>query len=331
KYRSPLLFEHLNLHEHIYDSVESGAANEKRRKEVVKPTQLPREHTIIQLKCAKQFASLFANVSVIVFQDNKAKVGLGVPAVSRTFSMLQSINEPVKVADYNFLAGFSQLLVLSVYLIIKPNEMNNELRTGQIAIFVRHQWSFGTSSLTHMQDLQCLTQDPQYNKTLKTNGKIRPIWMLLGTATLSGKLAGITLLIDYFGTHLNTQENVIHPELQNVLSPGHGLKSIAICANTLLISDDIPISKDGHFVNPIYLLEYCDYIKVPGYDLHCPSLDKLTYLHLCCPECKKPFEQNSLDDCSVFPLYEVQLTFDIKDVQFLQIHANRHCDSSILG
>jgi len=31
--------------------------------------------------------------------------------------------------------------------------------------------------------------------------------------TLSGKLAGITLPIDHFGTHLNTQGKVINPEL----------------------------------------------------------------------------------------------------------------------
>ncbi|CAG8596260.1 7297_t:CDS:2 [Gigaspora margarita] len=292
--RSPLLFEHSNLHEHIHNSVESGAADEKRRKEVVKVRIienlrksleenynvymartmlnnyfLPRQansiaarahhhpvwvavsgvsrtetrdhpdghYCLASVKCAKQFASLFANVSVIISQDDKAKVGLGVPAVSQTFSTLQSINEPVKVADHDFSAEFRQ-----------------------IAIFVHRQWSFGTSSLTHMQDLQCLTQDPLYDEALKTNSEIRPIWMLLvdegpdenprhlknikiycqifkkfnldylsvrmhapgqskynpvkwGMATLSGKLAGITLPIDHFGTHLDTQGNVIHPEL----------------------------------------------------------------------------------------------------------------------
>ena len=34
-----------------------------------------------------------------------------------------------------------------------------------------------------------------------------------GMVTLSGKLAGITLPIDHFGTHLNTQGKVINPEL----------------------------------------------------------------------------------------------------------------------
>ncbi|CAG8831689.1 17413_t:CDS:2, partial [Gigaspora margarita] len=308
----------VRAHHHLAWVVVSGVSHTETR------DHPDRHNCLASVKCAKQFASLFANVSVIISQDDKAKVGLGVPAVSRTFSTLQSINEPVKVADYDFLAGFSQLLVLS--------------------------WSFGTSLLTHMQNLQCLTQDPQYDEALKTNSKIRPIWMLLVNggldenlrhlkkhknicqifkkfnldylsemATLSGKLAGITLPIDYFGTHLNTQGNVIHPELalQN-------FKYAAFCPVTQ--------AKDRHFVNPFYLLEYCDYVKVPGYNLHCPSLDKLTYLHLCCPECKKyfptltfltnhkrlkhpanygrkpkrPFEQNSLNDCSVLPLHEVQ-------------------------
>ncbi|CAI2197250.1 6766_t:CDS:2, partial [Funneliformis geosporum] len=43
----------------------------------------------------------------------------------------------------------------------------------------RDNWSLGTSSITHMQDLERLTLDPQYNDTLKTDGEIRPIWVLL--------------------------------------------------------------------------------------------------------------------------------------------------------
>ena len=47
--------------------------------------------------------------------------------------------------------------------------------------------------------------------------------------------------------------------------------------------------KDGHFINPIHLLEYYDLLKIPGYDSYCPSLNKTTYLHLCCSECNKYF------------------------------------------
>ncbi len=62
---------------------------------------------------------------------------------------------------------------------IKLNELNDELRTGQLAIFVHHQWSLETSLLTHMQDLESLTLDPQYDDVLKANREIRPIWILL--------------------------------------------------------------------------------------------------------------------------------------------------------
>src|SRR6266542_5790862 len=111
-----------------------------------------------------------------------------------------------------------------------------------------------------MQDLKSLASNSQYNDVLKTNGTIRPIWILLvdggsdenprhlknikaycqlfkkfdldflnirthasgqskynpverSMATLSSKLARITLPIDHFSTHLNTQEKVINPKL----------------------------------------------------------------------------------------------------------------------
>ena len=394
-----------------------------------------RHYCLASVKCAKKFASLFADASVVISQDDKAKIGLGVPAVGRTFRTLQSVNEPMSVADHDFPAGFGQKLIPSVYLMIKPNEKNDDLRTGQLAIFVRRQWSFGTSSLTHMEDLECLTQDSQYDDVLKFNGEIRPIWVLLvdggpdenprhlknikvycqlfkkfnldylsvrthapgqskynpverGMATLSGKLAGVTLPINHFGVHLNTQGKVINPELalQNFKYAGEALcdvwnrdlifgkrvdakyieesknpfenlqfestdkekaeelkkqekrkkqekeettnltecfvpwswienhcnlcqysLDIKRCTNIsccgpprakeamefLQVNDGFlpPITKakDGHYTNPVHLLEYYDRLKVPGYDSHCPSLDRTTYSRLCCSECNKYF------------------------------------------
>ncbi|GET58415.1 hypothetical protein GLOIN_2v1766467 [Rhizophagus irregularis DAOM 181602=DAOM 197198] len=233
--RPPFLFEHPNLHDHIHDLIEFGAADKKRRKEVIKPQIKAHHHPawvsvagvshtetrdhsdghycLASTKYARQFATAFADNSVVISQDDKVKIGLGVPAV-----------------------GNAQKLVLSVYLITKPNESNDELQTEQLAIFVRHQWSLGTSSLTHMQDLESLVLDPQYDDVLKTGGEIRPIWVLLvderpdenprhlknikiycqlfqkGMATLSGKLADIILPIDHFGSHLNTQVNARYVE-----------------------------------------------------------------------------------------------------------------------
>ncbi|CAG8713965.1 1702_t:CDS:1, partial [Gigaspora rosea] len=52
-----------------------------------------------------------------------------------------------------------------------------------------------------------------------------------------------------------------------------------------------PVSKakDGHFINPIHLLEYYDLLKIPNYDSHCLSLDETTYSRLNCSKCNKYF------------------------------------------
>ncbi|CAI2200449.1 7586_t:CDS:2, partial [Funneliformis geosporum] len=76
----------------------------------------------------------------------------------QTFRILQSVHEPVRVADHDFPAGYGTL---------------------QLTIFVCRQWSLGTSLLTHMQDLESLILDPQYDDTLKADRETRPIWILL--------------------------------------------------------------------------------------------------------------------------------------------------------
>ncbi|CAG8832793.1 22040_t:CDS:2, partial [Cetraspora pellucida] len=38
-------------------------------------------------------------------------------------------------------------------------------------------------------------------------------------------------------------------------------------------------AKDGHYMNPIHLLQYYDLLKIPGYDAHCLSLEKNSYSH----------------------------------------------------
>ncbi|PKB95214.1 hypothetical protein RhiirA5_437132 [Rhizophagus irregularis] len=187
-------------------------------------------YCLVSVKSAKQFANVFADMSVVISQDDKAKIDLGIPAVGRSFHTLQSVNEPVYVADHDFPAG-----------------------NGQNPLVI------GTSSLTHMQDLKSLTSDPQYDDALKINREIRPIWILLvdggpdensrhlkniktycqlfqkfnldyltGIAILSGKLTGIILPINHFGTHLNTQGKVINPELalQNFKYAGEALCDI---------------------------------------------------------------------------------------------------------
>ena len=212
------------------------------------------------MKGAKQFAALFPSHSIIISQDDKAKVPLGIPAVGRTFQTIQSLREPVTLPDHDFPIGMQQKLIPSVYLLINPSDTNDTFRNGQLSIFIRPQYQIGTSSTSHMNDLNSLIQDNRFDEILKVDGQIKPIWILLvdggpdenprhmknifqycrmfrafdldylsvrthapgqsaynpverSMATLSQKLAGISLSIDKFGSHLNSQDQVVDSNL----------------------------------------------------------------------------------------------------------------------
>jgi hypothetical protein len=240
-------------------------------------------------------------------------------------------------------------------------------------------------------------------------------------STLSQKLAGITLPIDKFGSHLNSQGQVVDSELamrnfryagealctlwkrdpifgkpvitqyidqkkppfDDVIFPGSEKESnnesnipwqwlenhtkmcqysldIKKCEDrscclpnrheeaAILLAENggflppVTKGKDGHFLNPLHILEYCDKLKIPGYDAHCPSISSSTYNRLCCSECNvyfptlsivtqhkksqhpkrrgRPAKQkktvtNSIDDFSV-PAWDVQvLIINDREVQ----------------
>jgi hypothetical protein len=46
-------------------------------------------------------------------------------------------------------------------------------------IFIRLQYQVGTSSATHISDLNSLIQDSCFNEILKVDGQIKPIWIFL--------------------------------------------------------------------------------------------------------------------------------------------------------
>uniref|UniRef100_U9TE26 C2H2-type domain-containing protein n=1 Tax=Rhizophagus irregularis (strain DAOM 181602 / DAOM 197198 / MUCL 43194) TaxID=747089 RepID=U9TE26_RHIID len=142
-------------------------------------------------------------------------------------------------------------------------------------------------------------------------------------STLSQKLAGITLPIDKFGSHLNSQGQVTDLELamKNFRYAGEALctfwkrdpifgkpkcEDSSCCspkrheeAAVLLAENDgflppVTKGKDGHFLNPLHILEYCDKLKIPGNDAHCPSINADTYERLCCSECDAYFPTLSM-------------------------------------
>ncbi|GBC14720.2 hypothetical protein GLOIN_2v1766467 [Rhizophagus irregularis DAOM 181602=DAOM 197198] len=258
-----------DLWDKIHDSIEFGVAHAKRRKVIIKvrtvkhlretleekyntylshqclSTYLQSRHQntfatrrhyhpaqVASVKAAKMFAEVFADEAIIVSQDDKAKVGLGTPAVGRTFKTIQTINELVTVEDHDFPVGSKMKLIPSVYLIIDPTNSN----------------------------LKSIVSNEKFSSIIKKDNQVRPIWVLLvdggpdenpkhmkniiqyayffrdlnldyltirthapgqsaynpverSMASLSGKLAGITLPVDEFRSHLNSQENVVDEEL----------------------------------------------------------------------------------------------------------------------
>jgi hypothetical protein len=230
------------------------------------------------VKGAKQFTAIFPTHSVIISQDDKAKVLLSIPAVGRTFQTIQSFQELVTLSDHDFSIGMQQKLIPSVYLLINLSDTNNTFRNGQLSIFVCPQYQVGTSLETHMNDLNLLTQDSRFDGILKVDGQIKPIWILLvnggpnenlrhmknihqycrmfwafdldylsiqthapgqssynpvecSMVTLSQKLAGITLPIDKFSSHLNSQGEVVNLELviKNFCYAGEALYALWEC------------------------------------------------------------------------------------------------------
>src|SRR5436190_2971624 len=86
-------------------------------------------YCLASVKGVKSFALAFPQDVVLISQDDKAKVPLGIAAVGRTFKTMQTINEPISVPDHDFPVGAKHKLVPSVYLVINPNNTNDSLRS----------------------------------------------------------------------------------------------------------------------------------------------------------------------------------------------------------
>src|SRR6185437_3260986 len=98
--------------------------------------------------------------------------GLGIPVVGHTFKTIQSINEPVTVENHNFPTGSKMKLISSVYLVINPANSSNTLRTGQLSIFIRPEYFVGTSSATHISDLENIVANENFS-ILKKENKVK--------------------------------------------------------------------------------------------------------------------------------------------------------------
>ncbi|CAG8807768.1 38067_t:CDS:2 [Gigaspora margarita] len=244
-----------------------------------------KHYCLASVKAARVFAAVFASDTVVILQDNKAKIGLGIPAVGHTFKTMQSINEPVTVKDHDFPKG-------------------------------------STSLLTHMADLLSLVNDQDFASVLLKENDIRLIWALdldyltvrthvpyqsaynpveRSMASLLEKLAGITLPIDKYGMHLDSQGNVVDEELAQYNFEFLGNRLCELWSRDDIYAPDAvllldqndgflpPIAKgmNGHYIDPIHTLQYFDKLKIPQYDSSCSSISKEIYQCLYYNKCGK--------------------------------------------
>ncbi|CAG8748294.1 19625_t:CDS:2 [Cetraspora pellucida] len=336
--RPPLLFDYPDLHEHIYDCIEFGKAHSKRRHEIIKVRMISHLHLALEIKyneylsrtmlnnylLPQNFSSIAARVHhhpalVAITNVSRSEKNehtdkhyclASVKAVGKTFQTMQTIHETVTLADHDFPIGAHQKLIPSVYLAIDSSDSNDTLCKGQLGIFVRPQYNISTSSNTHMADLIKLTNQESFTNIFKNNNQSAYNSVERAMCTLSGKLVGITLSIDTFGSHLDSQDKVINQELakKNFCHTGETLctlwsRDLIFSKNVMtqheesaafLAENDgflLPVSKgqDEYYLNPVYILQYADILKLPAYNTHCPSISPEMHHRLCCTFCGKYF------------------------------------------
>ncbi|CAG8718047.1 15527_t:CDS:2 [Gigaspora margarita] len=205
-------------------------------------------YCLASVKTARTLAKVFVDDTIIISQDDKAKVGLGVLTVGRIFKTIQTINKPVSVADYDFPVSSKMKLIPSVYLIIDPANSNDSLRLGQLAIFVRPEYFVGTISLTHISDLENIIPNQEFAAAIMKENKVKPVWVLLvdsaynpverSMAFLSEKLARKVVNEDLALKTLNLQKKayVIYGEeiiymIEDYAQIYHYLLDIKKCKN----------------------------------------------------------------------------------------------------
>ncbi|PKB97134.1 hypothetical protein RhiirA5_384880, partial [Rhizophagus irregularis] len=207
------------LYDQLHACVEFGSADNQRRKEWIKVRTishlrtameenyqqymsksclqtylLPRHSNSTQTK-RHHHPALIRNVAVsrnkmnshedghyclASVKDDKAKVPLGIPAVSRTFSTVQSQNQPVSIPDHDFPVSSKHKLIPSVYLVIDPTDTNESMRSGRLAIFVQPELWLSTTASSHMYDLKKIQYLQNFQASfLDNNNMHHPILVLL--------------------------------------------------------------------------------------------------------------------------------------------------------
>ncbi|CAG8839514.1 36651_t:CDS:2, partial [Gigaspora margarita] len=117
-------------------------------------------YCLVSVKMAKEFAATFANHSLIISQDDKAKVSL-------------------------------------VYLIINLKNTNKTLYQGHLSIYIQPEYFVRTSSFTYMRDLINISKCDDFVPILKHGDHPKSIWILLVDGGLDKNLKHLKNIAKY--------------------------------------------------------------------------------------------------------------------------------------
>eukprot|EP00771_Trimastix_marina_P000030 gnl/Trimastix_PCT/1024.p1 GENE.gnl/Trimastix_PCT/1024~~gnl/Trimastix_PCT/1024.p1 ORF type:complete len:691 (-),score=56.82 gnl/Trimastix_PCT/1024:1028-3100(-) len=132
---------------------------------LVKPHDAAREEHQDQHYCASMVkkAMLAAHThlpeSILISQDDKAKVPLGTAAIGRQTSIVMGMERDVDMPDHTFPVAAKHKLTPSCYLVMQMNNSEELSRFGPLHAFIRSAKHEGTSAHSHAEDLHALCTD----------------------------------------------------------------------------------------------------------------------------------------------------------------------------
>jgi hypothetical protein len=205
---------------------------------------------LVSVKATRIFAKVFADKTVIISQNNKAKINLSILVVGHTFKTIQTVSEPVSIKDYDFSTSSKMKLISSVYLVINSVNSNNALWLGQLVIFIKPKYFVGTTSLTYMSDLQSIVTNQYFTRALIKNSQVRLIWVLLVDGRSDENPRHIKNIIEYckLFCSLNLNYLTVHthtPEQSTYNSVEYSMASLF----TKLAGIILPVNKFGLHLN----------------------------------------------------------------------------------
>ncbi len=82
--------------------------------------------------------------------------------VKKIFKTIQTTNKPVLIPNYDFSKAVKYKLILFIYLVINPSNMNNSLHSSKMRIFVHLKHFLGTLYKTYIINLMLIIKEDSF-------------------------------------------------------------------------------------------------------------------------------------------------------------------------